>query len=461
MSNWKSYLIENQDRYLNELVEFLRIPSISSLPEHKEDVAQAGEWVADRMKQAGIENVEILPTAGHPVVYGDWLHAQDKPTILIYGHFDVQPVDPLDLWDRPPFDPVVKDGRIYARGATDDKGNMFAPIIAVEALLKGDGSLPVNLKFLFEGQEEIGSPNLPEFMAAEKERFACDLVVSSDGSQYSEDQPVLLVGTKGLAALEIHVRGANSDLHSGIYGGTIQNPIHALCHIIDSMRSPDGRILVEGFYDDVKALSEEDRALIAAVPYDDEAFRAQIDVNATFGEPGYTTVERQFARPTLELNGIYGGFQGDGMKTVLPAEAHAKITCRLVANQHPAKIRDLIQAHVEKVAPVGVTVQVTQQKNQALPYLMPNDHPANVIGKRVLHALYGVDPLFYRTGGSVPIYELFQTYLGKYSLTFAFGLDDENLHAPNEYFRLSSFRKSQEGYCLLIHALTELKDKSL
>lgn len=455
--SWSSYLADNQDRYLNELIDFLRIPSISSLPEHAGDVAQAGQWVADRMVTAGIENVETMPTAGHPVVYGDWLHAGDAPTILIYGHFDVQPVDPLHLWHSPPFEPVVKDERIYARGATDDKGNMFAPIIAIEALLKAEGKLPVNLKFLFEGQEEIGSPDLRPFMAEHADKFACDVVVSSDGGQMTETQPILLVGTKGLAAIQIDVRGANSDLHSGIYGGAIQNPIHALTSIIASMRSADGKILVEGFYDDVRDLTDEDRDLIAAVPYNDDEFCAQIDITETFGEPGYTTIERQFARPTLEVNGIWGGFQGDGMKTVLPNEAHAKITCRLVANQNPAKIRDLLEAHIMRVAPPGVTVTVTQMANQAFPYLMENRHPANVIGSNVLHELYGVEPLFYRTGGSVPIYELFDTFLGRKCLTFAFGLEDENLHAPNEFFRLSSFKKAQSAYCMLLHEMTELK----
>ena len=455
--SWSSYLADNQDRYLNELIDFLRIPSISSLPEHAGDVAQAGQWVADRMVTAGIENVETMPTAGHPVVYGDWLHAGDAPTILIYGHFDVQPVDPLHLWHSPPFEPVVKDERIYARGATDDKGNMFAPIIAIEALLKAEGKLPVNLKFLFEGQEEIGSPDLRPFMAEHADKFACDVVVSSDGGQMTETQPILLVGTKGLAAIQIDVRGANSDLHSGIYGGAIQNPIHALTSIIASMRSADGKILVDGFYDDVRDLTDEDRDLIAAVPYNDDEFCAQIDITETFGEPGYTTIERQFARPTLEVNGIWGGFQGDGMKTVLPNEAHAKITCRLVANQNPAKIRDLLEAHTMRVAPPGVTVTVTQMANQAFPYLMENRHPANVIGSNVLHELYGVEPLFYRTGGSVPIYELFDTFLGRKCLTFAFGLEDENLHAPNEFFRLSSFKKAQSAYCMLLHEMTELK----
>ena len=457
MSNWDSYLSENQDRFIEELKDFLRIPSISSLPEHADDVVQAGQWVMSRMAQAGIENIEMLETGGHPVVYGDWLHAPDKPTILIYGHFDTQPVDPLELWDQPPFEPEIVNGRIYARGASDDKGNMFIPIIAVEALLKSEGSLPVNLKFLFEGQEEIGSPDLPPFMKAEAARFACDLVVSSDGGQMSEEQPVLLVGTKGLAALEIHVRGAKSDLHSGSYGGTIQNPIHALSRIIANLRDDDGKILVEGFYDDVRDLSEQDRTLISAVPFDETAFCNRIGVSETFGEPGYSTVERRFARPTLELNGIWGGFQGDGMKTVLPAEAHAKITCRLVADQHPAKIRNLLQTHIEKIAPKGVTVEVKQIQSQALPYLMDNDHPANMIGGLVLTELYGVEPLFVRTGGSVPIYALFETHLKKKCLTFAFGLDDENLHAPNEFFRLSSFEKGQKGYCKLIHALANLK----
>ena len=455
---WQSYLAENKPRFLNELIDFLRIPSISSLPEHAADVMEAGKWTADRMGAAGIENIEILPTAGHPVVYGDWLHAgDDAPTILIYGHFDVQPVDPLDLWDNPPFEPIVKDNRIYARGATDDKGNMLPPILAVEALLQSNGALPVNLKFLFEGQEEIGSPNLPEFMEAEAERFACDLVVSSDGGQMTETQPILLVGTKGLASMQIDVRGANSDLHSGIYGGTIQNPIHALCRIIDSMRSEDGKILVEGFYDSVVPLSAEDRELISKVPYNEADYRKPIDVPDVFGEPDFTTIERAFARPTLELNGIWGGFQGDGVKTVLPAEAHAKITCRLVADQDPGKILDLIKAHVEKVAPPGVEVTFTKQTSRAFPYLMPNDHPGNVIGSNVLSELYGVEPLYYRTGGSVPIYELFQRHLNQYSLTFAFGLEDENLHAPNEFFRLENFDRAQMAYCMLIQELADLE----
>jgi len=336
MTTWETYLAEHQSQFLDELLDFIRIPSISALPEHAADVQQAGEWVATRLAAAGAEHVEVMPTGGHPVVYGDWLHAPGKPTILLYGHFDVQPTDPLDLWTNPPFEPVVRDGRIYARGASDDKGGMLIPILAVEALLKAEGSLPVNVKFIFEGQEEIGSPQLADFMTAHRERFACDLVVSADGLQWSEDEPNLIVGLKGLSGMQIDVQGANSDLHSGLHGGGVQNPIHALVRILDSMRSPEGKILVEGFYDDVVPLSKADRALIAEVPYDEEAYKAELGIEEVFGEPGYTTRERIWARPTLEINGIWGGFQGEGTKTVLPNEAHAKISCRLVANQNPA-----------------------------------------------------------------------------------------------------------------------------
>ena len=456
MSKWQKYLEQNQARYLAELVDFLKIPSISSLPEHSEDIKQAAEWVKSRMAQAGIENLEILPTGGHPVVYGDWLHGGDAPTILIYGHFDVQPVDPLNLWQRPPFEPVISEDRIYARGATDDKGNMFVPILAVEALLQSEGKLPVNLKFLFEGQEEIGSPQLPEFMAAQAARYACDLVVSSDGGQWREDQPALLVGSKGLCALQIDVLGANSDLHSGIYGGTIQNPIHALTAIVASMRDTDGKILVPGFYEAVRPLSDSDRAQFAAVPYDEADYLGTIGLSEPFGEPGYTTYERGGGRPTLEVNGIWGGFQGDGVKTVLPNAAHAKITCRLVTDQDPTEIYNCIKQHIENVAPVGVTVNVSRNPSTAYPYLMPPEHPANQLASSVLQELYGKEPYYVRTGGSVPLYTLFKEHLGVYSLTFAFGLEDENLHAPNEFYRLASFRRGQRAYCLLLYKLAEL-----
>jgi len=418
-------------------------------------VQKAGEWVAERCTRAGLENVQIMPTGGHPVVYGDWLHAADKPTILIYGHFDTQPVDPLELWDNDPFDPVIKEGRIYARGASDDKGNMLAPIQAIEALLQAEGGLPLNLKVFFEGQEEIGSPQLPEFVKAYAQKFACDMVISADGGQHDEDQPALLVGLKGLAGLQIDVTGADHDLHSGMYGGAVQNPIHALAHILASMRGADGKILVEGFYDAVR-FTEEDRQTMAEIPHDDLAYQTKLDVDELFGEPGYTTIERAWARPTLEINGIWGGFQGEGVKTVLPNKASAKITCRLVADQVPQRIVELLTAHIRKHTLPGVRVKITPNTSVADPYLMPVDHPGNQAARAVHLELYGKEPFYVRTGGSIPFCGLFQKYLNVYTVNFAFGLDDERAHSPNEFFRIESFERSQRAYCMLLHELGTL-----
>jgi len=455
MTTWKTYLKKHQARFLDEMLDFFRIPSISALPEHAEDVQRAAEWVANRMRAAGIEEVRVMPTGGHPVVYGEWLHAPGKPTVLIYGHFDTQPVDPLELWTNPPFEPTVRDGRVYARGASDDKGNMLIPILAAEAMLKGAGSLPVNLKFFFEGQEEIGSPQLPDFVAAHRELLACDLVLNADGTQWSEDQPALLVGLKGTCSLRIDLRGAKTDLHSGIYGGAIQNPIHALVRLLDSMRSPEGKILIEGFYDAVIPLSKKDRDQIAAIPFDEVAYKEQLDVDELFGEPGYTTLERAWARPTLEVNGIWGGFQGEGAKTVIPSEAHVNITCRLVVDQEPAKIIELIAAHVEKHTPAGVRVAVRPGPASADPYRIPADHPGNQAAHAVLEELYGKAPYYARLGGSVPICSIFLKNLDAYSVSFAFGLEDECFHAPDEFFRISSFERGQKAYCMLWQRLGE------
>ncbi len=453
---WQTYLNEQQDRFLAELLDFLHIPSVSALPEHAGDVQRAAEWVAERMRAAGIESVQILPTGGHPVVYGDWLHAPGKPTVLIYGHFDTQPADPLALWDHPPFEPVVRDGRVYARGASDDKGNMLPPILAVEALLRTTGALPVNVRFLFEGQEEIGSPQIPAFVAAHREMLACDLVISSDGGQWSETEPAILTGLRGGCGLQIDVRGPNRDLHSGIYGGAVQNPIHALAAILASMRGADGRILVEGFYDAVQPLTDDERQRFASVPFDEAAYMEDLGVTALWGEAGYTVYERIWARPTLEINGVWGGFQGEGTKTVLPAEAHAKITCRLVANQDPATIVALITSHVQKHTPPGVTVTVTPLKFLAKPYLMRFDHPGNRAVRDVLVHMYGREPYEVRSGGSIPICTILLDELGVYTVNFAFALEDERQHSPNEFFRLSSFRRGQEGYCLLLERLADV-----
>lgn len=453
--SWETYLVEHRSRHQDELLQFLSISSISSLPSHADEVQRAAQWVAQRLQSAGLEKVEILPTGGHPVVYGEWLHAPGKPTVLIYGHFDTQPVDPLDLWTHPPFEPTILEDRVYARGASDDKGNMFTPILGVEALLKTEGHLPVNVKFFLEGQEEIGSPQLPAFIANHRELLACDLVLSSDGGQYREDQPQLMLACKGLVGVQIDVHGAKGDLHSGAYGGAVPNPIHALTAILTSMRSPEGKILVEGFYDAVIPLTEAERAAIAAIPFNAQEYQERIGVSALLAEPGYTSQEHLAARPTLEINGIWGGFQGEGIKTVLPAEAHAKITCRLVADQNPAVIADLLAKHVERHTPPGVKVSVRTLTGTARPYRVPAEHWGNQAASAVLQELYGKTPYHTRTGGSIPVCELFLTHLGAYTVGFAFGLSDEQIHAPNEFFRLTSFRRGPVAYGKLLHRLAE------
>ena len=453
MAVWETYLKDHKDRFINELMEFLRIPSISSLPDHATDVQEAAEWVETRMKSAGIESVRIIPTGGHPVVYGDWLHAPDKPTVLIYGHFDTQPVDPLELWDNPPFEPTIKDGRIYARGATDDKGNLFIPIIVTEALLKAEGTLPVNLKFLFEGQEEIGSPQLPDFIAAEKNLLACDLILSADGGQWDEDHPAAILGTRGLSPVLIEVWGPDHDLHSGTYGGTIVNPIHAMTQILTSMHDQEGRVTVDGFYDDVRPLSDEERTQLNRVPFDEAKYLDETGSISLFGEPGFTSHERAWARPTLEINGIYGGFQGEGLKTVLPSRANAKISCRLVADQDPIKIADQLEAHVKKVTPPGVKVTVIKPESRAIPYLVPATDPGIRISASVLRDLYGKEPYYIRMGGTIPVNALFYQLLGVYTVIFSFGLQDEYQHSPNEFFRLSSYERGQKAYGMLLKRL--------
>ncbi len=454
MPAWQEYLVQHRKRFLGEYFDYLRIPSISAQEEHAPDVARAGQWVADRLGAIGIANVEVLPTGGHPVVYGEWLGAPGKPTVLVYGHFDVQPVDPLDLWTTPPFEPAVRDDAVYARGASDNKGNLFVALMAIEALLKTDG-LPLNLKFLVEGQEEIGSPQLAPFIAANKDRFAADLVLSTDGGAGGADPPQVVIGCRGSTALQIDVRGASSDLHSGQYGGAVANPIHALVYILDSMRSPEGKVLVEGFYDDV-VFDEEDRRQIAAVPFDEAAFKRRLGVEALYGEPGYTTRERIWARPTLEVNGIWGGYQGEGTKTVLPNEAHAKITCRLVPNQEPGKIRDLVAEHVRKHTPPGVRAEAHPGRvsEGARPYLMRADHPANRAAFDVLEGVRGQRPYYARMGGTVPIYDLLVRNLGVQCVSFGQGAGDERAHAPDEFFRLETLDRGPRAYGLLLERLS-------
>ena len=453
MMGWRAYARKHRDRSLADLMDFLRIPSVSALPEHAGDVRRAAQWIADRMTAAGIEGAKVMQTGGHPVVYGEWLHAPGKPTVLLYGHFDTQPADPIELWTNPPFEPTIVGDRIYARGAADPKGNMIIPILAVEAMLQGDGALPVNVKLLFEGQEEIGSPEIPEFVRQHRDLLSCDLALSSDGSQFSETEGQILVARKGLCGVQIDVQGPRSDMHSGTSGGAVQNPIYAVAYILSSMRSPDGKIAIEGFFDNVVPLTEDDRALIAVVPFDDDEYKRQVGVDELFGEPGYTTLERAWARPTVDLNGVWGGFQGEGSKTVLPARAGAKITCRLVPNQEPEEIMSLIEAHVARFTPKGTKAVVTRQSGTARPYSIPKDHPANRLAHAVLEEVYGKPPYYVRIGGTIPVTGIFLDILGVYTVSFGFSLSDECVHAPNEFFRISSWDRGQLAYCKLFERL--------
>ena len=452
--SWANYLKENEARFVGELLDFVRIPSVSASAEHVADVVTAGEWVVQRLKSAGIQNVQMFPTAGHPVVYGDWLHAgADKPTVLIYGHFDVQPAEPFDLWQTPPFAPEVRDDKVWGRGASDDKGGMLIPILSAEAMLKTAGRLPVNVKFFFEGQEEIGSPDLAPFIAANRALLQADMIFSADGSQWSVDEPCLTTALKGLVACEVTVTGAKGDQHSGMQGGAIANPIQGLSEIIAAMKGPDGKIRVSGFYDDVVDLTAEDRAAIARVPFDEAQYIAGLGVPDVFGEQGYTTRERQWARPTFELNGIWGGYSGKGIKTVLPAEAHAKISCRLVANQKPDAIFALLKAHIEAHCPKGLRVTVNRLPGSAEPFLTPAGHNATAAATQVLTEVYGRTPYVTRTGGSIPVMTMMLKELGVHATVFAFGLGDENLHAPNEFFRLANFRTGMVAYAKLLERL--------
>lgn len=452
--SWQEYLDQQQGRFIEELADFLRIPSVSAKPEHADDVRAAGQWVMARLGAAGAENIQMLETDGHPVVYADWLHAgPDQPTVLIYGHFDVQPAEPFDLWDSAPFEPEIRDGRIYGRGATDDKGGMLIPIVACEAMIRETGQLPVNVKFFFEGQEEIGSPDLPPWIEAHASLLQADMIFSADGGQWSETEPQLIQGLKGIIGGELVVQGAGDDLHSGMHGGGVANAIEGAARILASMKEPSGRIAVAGFYDDVADLTEADRAAIARVPFDEGDYLAETGAPAVHGEPGYTTRERLWARPTLEINGITGGWQGDGIKTVLPARATAKVTCRLVANQNPDRIFELLRAHVEAHVPAGCTAEFRRLPGRGEPFQVPAGHNSSAVAAQVLEDVYGVKPYETRVGGSIPVMSMLLNSLGVHATIFAFGLADENQHAPNEFFRLTEFRRGQEAYCRLLEAL--------
>jgi acetylornithine deacetylase/succinyl-diaminopimelate desuccinylase-like protein len=421
--------------------DFLRIPSISGIHDYAPDVRRAAEWLAEAMRGAGIEHVEIAETDGHPLVYGDWLHVPDAPTVLVYGHYDVQPVDPLDEWRSPPFEPVVEDGRILARGAADDKGQVHAHVMAAAALLATRGSLPINVRYLFEGEEESASVHLHDWLVANRERLPVDVAIISDSGFFEGNLPAITVGLRGLMYAQIDVTGSPVDLHSGSYGGAVQNPINALAQIITALKGPDGRIRIPGFYDAVVPLTDEERAGIEALPFDESAYRATIGVPALVGEAGYPTLERRATRPTLDVNGIWGGFQGEGTKTIIPARAHAKVSCRLVVDQDPDVIFAALQKYVAEIAPPGVTVTV-QDLGGGRASRTSRDHPVAIAAGRALEAVFGRAPLFIYEGGSIPVSASFESVLGVPVVLLGFTQPNENAHAPNEWLDLGNYESA-------------------
>ncbi|MFN8513349.1 MAG: dipeptidase [Thermomicrobiales bacterium] len=449
----ETYLRNHDAAQMAQLHDFLRIPSISNLPEHKADVRRAAEWVADRLRALGAQGVELLPTNGNPVVFGEWPAPSGAPTAILYGHYDVQPPDPLDLWTTPAFEPTVRDGRLYARGAADDKGNMFAPLAAIEALIATLGSLPIGVKCLFEGEEEIGSPSLPAFIRANRDRYRADFALCADGGQWAPDQPSLTVASKGIAAAQIDLQTANTDLHSGGYGAAVPNAVEALARLVTTLHDHHGRVAVSGFYEPVRDLTAKERAEIEAIPFSEDEFQRGLGLKALWGDPEYTALERRWARPTIDLNGIWGGFTGEGLKTVTPKEAHAKITCRLVPNQEPGAILDAIDAHLQANCPPGATVTLTRQTGSARPFAIQPNHPAFGAAREVLRDLYGKEPLITRAGGTLPLAETLQTELGADMIFFSWGMPGDNVHAPNESLLLDAFNMSRRAYCAVLPAL--------
>jgi len=441
-----SYFAENRSRHLEELKQYIRFPSISALSAHKGDMLSCAEWLANSLREAGMENVEILPTQGHPVVYGDYLHAEGKPTILVYGHYDVQPAEPFELWDTPPFEPTVKGDKLFARGSTDNKGQLFIHVKAVESWLRTYGSLPVNIKFCVEGEEEITSPNLAPFISANKEKLSADLVLISDGPIVADGLPSIEYGLRGMAGCEIKVTAAKTDVHSGLYGGGIPNAIHALSELLASFHRPDGGVAVEGFYDGIPDLTQEERDNFSKLPIDESQIREQLGLSAMTGEAGYTFYERTTARPTLEITSVTGGFQGEGIKPIVPAQASAKIACRLVQPQSPDDVLDKIEAHVNHICPEGVSVSVTKLL-RGNPYTAPIDHPAVRAAAEAYEYTFGVPAVYTRSGGSIPIIETFSRQIEAPVVLVGFGLPDENLHAPNEHFDLRNFDRGLITTC--------------
>lgn len=458
MAPFEQYLTDNKERFEQELCELLRIPSVSTDPAFKADVAKAAEWVADQFRAMDLKT-EVIETIGHPLVYAESPAVPGAPTVLVYGHYDVQPPDPLDEWISPPFEPTERDGNLYARGATDDKGQMFTHIKGVQSILETEGKLPVQVKFLIEGEEECGSKGLNDFIAgpnadaaAVKEKLGADVVVISDSSQFGPNMPAITYGLKGLAYFEIHVQGPKQDLHSGSFGGAVTNPVNTLAKLLAALTDENGRVQIPGFFDDVIELTDEERAKYAELPFTDEEFMKSIGVEGLTGEAGYTTLERRWARPTCDVNGIWGGYQGEGEKTVLPAKAGAKFSFRLVPNQDPVKIAESLKAYFQSICPPGIKFDLSL-RHQATGVIVPLDSPYVDPAAKAIEKGFGVAPFYMRQGGSIPIVSMFSEKLGMDSMLLGWGLDTDNTHSPNEKFNLADFHRGIKASAHLWHEL--------
>ncbi len=455
MDRVDAYLDAHRAEFEEELKALLRIPSVSAQPDHDQDTRRAATLIRDNLASVGFES-DLIETKRHPIVHAEWLGAPGEPTVLIYGHYDVQPPEPLEPWLSPPFEPTVRNGNLYARGATDDKGQMFTHIKAAEAWLKTSRTLPINVKFVIEGEEEIGGANLEAYVAAQTKRLACDYAVISDSSQFAPGQPAITYGLKGLAYFELTVAGANRDLHSGTYGGAVANPLNALATILASLKDPDGKIRIAGFYDDVKPLADWERAEFAKLPFSEAEFQADLGVPALHGEAGYTTIERKWARPTCDVHGIYGGYAGPGPKTVLPCKAGAKLSFRLVPDQDPRTVERQFRDHVAKVCPAGVTYAI--ETHHGAPAVLVNiDTPGVRAAVRAVEAAFDARPVFIREGGSIPVVGLIKQQLGVDTLLLGWGQNDDNLHGPNEKFSIADFHR---GIKASAHLLRELATDS-
>lgn len=455
MNEIKDYINNNKDRFLNELIELLKIPSISADSDYKNDVVAAAEAVRVTLEKAGADNTEVCETAGFPVVYGEKIIDDSKPTILVYGHYDVQPADPLELWDSPPFEPVIKEGKIYARGAADDKGQMYMHVKAFELMMQLD-RLPCNVKFIIEGEEEVGSANLETYITANKEKLKADTILISDTSMLSLEHPSITTGLKGLSYLEVEVTGPNRDLHSGVYGGAVANPINILSRMIASMHDENNKIAIPGFYDQVLEASEEERALMAKTPFNLDHYKDKLGIDEVHGEEGYSTIERTGIRPTLDVNGIWGGYIGEGAKTVLPSKAFAKISMRLVPNQKDEEISQLFEKHFKAIAPPSVKVKVTPHHGGE-PYVTPIDTIEYQAASEAVEKTFGKTPVPIRAGGSIPIVALFEEVLGLKSILLGFGLDTDAIHSPNESYGIENFLKGIETISYFYDTYTSAK----